>query len=347
MAWAQSLWARNGDLLANIADGSDSRDIPLAELASIGVPIEWTHRTNSLDTDFADWHPVEPKDYLDAFGVSVLDVGSTRHAVYETNAGDTRIVAPALALIRGLCAPSRHFIPAVFAPQVLDRLTRIDWATQPPSICFDIRESEYMMRSRYSDMTPVFAWMWSHCSAHEMVHSIHAHAMLGRLDLTLPRARARIAVHGLRRGNSFFVSRLFVLSIQPTERPLPIYRQTSELYRYRGTSADTEAPRRISISDYAHIPKKADGSICVSDDEWAQIAPLLESDSARSRIVLDQRAILDALLTKLATGAPWRRIPCRQGNHHNIQYAFRAWAVDGRLARVIEILARTRPMPSH
>ena len=75
----------------------------------------------------------------------------------------------------------------------------------------------------------------------------------------------------------------------------------------------------------------------VTDAEWARLAPLLPPRKAGKRRK-DDRLVINGILWKLATGAPWRDVPERYGPWQSVYTRFRRWrragVWDGMLAAV-------------
>ena len=51
----------------------------------------------------------------------------------------------------------------------------------------------------------------------------------------------------------------------------------------------------------------------LTDEAWAQIAPLLPENGRRGGRWRDHREVVNGILWKLRTGAPWRDLPERYG----------------------------------
>jgi transposase len=62
----------------------------------------------------------------------------------------------------------------------------------------------------------------------------------------------------------------------------------------------------------------------LADAEWARLQPLLPPRKA-GKPRRDDRRIIDGILWKLATGAPWRDLPERYGPWQTVYTRFRRW----------------------
>src|SRR6476620_12492356 len=77
----------------------------------------------------------------------------------------------------------------------------------------------------------------------------------------------------------------------------------------------------------------------LSEAQWASLAPLLPPQKAkRGRPSRDHRTLLNGILWKIRTGAPWRDVPERYGPWQTLYGRFRRWAADGLLLRMARAL---------
>lgn len=72
----------------------------------------------------------------------------------------------------------------------------------------------------------------------------------------------------------------------------------------------------------------------LTDTEWQLIAPLLPGDPPRGGRWRDHRQVVNGILWRIGTGAPWRDIPDRYGPWQTLHKRFRRWRVDGTWARI-------------
>ena len=74
----------------------------------------------------------------------------------------------------------------------------------------------------------------------------------------------------------------------------------------------------------------------LTDAEWARLAPLLPPERPPvGRPNKAHRPILNGLLWKLRTGAPWRDLPERYGPWESVYTRFRRWRLAGVWDRVL------------
>jgi transposase len=68
----------------------------------------------------------------------------------------------------------------------------------------------------------------------------------------------------------------------------------------------------------------------LTDTVWHRLAPLLPPQKPRvGRPATDHRPILNGILWKLRTGAPWRDLPERYGPWSTVHSRFRRWRLAG------------------
>ncbi|MFC4537146.1 IS5 family transposase [Sphaerisporangium dianthi] len=74
----------------------------------------------------------------------------------------------------------------------------------------------------------------------------------------------------------------------------------------------------------------------LTDKAWQRIEPLLPATDGRGRPWRDHRQVIDGILWRLRTGAPWRDIPERYGPWQTCYERFKRWDTDGTWARLLE-----------
>ncbi len=73
----------------------------------------------------------------------------------------------------------------------------------------------------------------------------------------------------------------------------------------------------------------------LTDEAWAQIEPLLPEYGRRGGRWRDHRTVVDGILWKLRTGAPWRDLPERYGPWQTCFDRFVRWRRDGTWDRLL------------
>ena len=79
----------------------------------------------------------------------------------------------------------------------------------------------------------------------------------------------------------------------------------------------------------------------LTDAEWALLVPLLPPEKPKTgRPSKGHRQIVDGILWRLGTGAPWRDLPERYGPWQSVYTRFRRWRLAGVWDRVFAALQR-------
>ena len=79
----------------------------------------------------------------------------------------------------------------------------------------------------------------------------------------------------------------------------------------------------------------------LTDAEWSRLKDLLPADRGRrGRPPENNRSVVNGILWRLRTGAPWRDVPERYGHWNSIFRRFRRWSRSGVWQQAAETLAR-------
>jgi transposase len=73
----------------------------------------------------------------------------------------------------------------------------------------------------------------------------------------------------------------------------------------------------------------------LTDKAWAVIEPLLPANGGGRRW-RDHRQVINAILWKLRTGAPWRDLPERYGPWKTAHERLRKWTADGTWDKILQ-----------
>ena len=73
----------------------------------------------------------------------------------------------------------------------------------------------------------------------------------------------------------------------------------------------------------------------LTDLEWDSLSRYLPSTVTGGRPRSDDRRVLNGIVWKIRSGAPWRDVPARYGSWKSIYTRFRRWALDGTFAAML------------
>jgi hypothetical protein len=280
-------------------------------------------------------------DYLRAFRLQMSRRTTGGHLVFEVNIGSVRYLIPALALMRTLFTPARYLLDTMFRPHALDQTCFLDFGSSETRLKMLASWATEANARRFAAWDSRLKWMLSHQSAFRMAGSVHDFASRGIIGLLMPLATISATVEGIREGNNFFVTKCTLLTIEPKEAPSFNMKATPLIVAHNNpqflVAVNTGSPRAVTI----HVPVHADGSLDITDSEWAILRPVVLRQSA-SRYKLCPRLLLDGVLSKLASGKGWPQTRYKVGNWQNASYTFQALRKSGALDEVMAFLRSTR-----
>jgi len=86
----------------------------------------------------------------------------------------------------------------------------------------------------------------------------------------------------------------------------------------------------------------------LTERQWEQLAPLLPPAKPRTgRPNLDHRCIINGILWRLKTGAPWRDLPEPYGCWQTVSSRFRRWQLAGVWQRLLAALQAASDAAGH
>jgi transposase len=86
----------------------------------------------------------------------------------------------------------------------------------------------------------------------------------------------------------------------------------------------------------------------LSDAQWARLQPLLPPQKPKvGKTAHDHRRILNGIVWKLRTGAPWRDLPERYGPWSTVACRFRRWRLAGVWDSVFAAVQREEDAAGH
>jgi len=335
MDWVTGIDVENRRLVATFVDREGNVGTrELQELATLGVPTSpGLLRKDGLTTNLQEWRLIPATEYLVAHNAPSCAATQSRHQVYEFQVRQTKFQVPALVLMRALFYPGKHLLANMFRPQGLDNLGFFDGDS--------LHLLEGLVRARGQggykwDNQAVrsrLRWMYVYPSAYQMAHSVHEHAMRGGIGITLPAATIQAVVKGRKDRDTYYVTDLAIKRIEPQEQAF-VHLQTSLL----NAKADSERYNTLT-----NVVPDIVFSRPLSDEEWDAIQPILIPKSIH-RCILPQRDLFDAVIFKLQTRTPWKKLLCKSGTHENAAQAYRTWKERGTFGPAIEQLRMMRSL---
>jgi len=325
----------------------DTVGFSLKDLYKRGLPTCAKPTRRRIDTNLADWRVINGQSYLKAFGFTSCQATEINHQFFEVLSERRIYIFPALALMRALFRPTKHLLPEMFMPQALDRQCRLAVSAEGTSVFVDAPWATTATKARRTDWMPLFSWMMAHTSANNMAGSIHANAMIGRFGLELPTAEMRIVFRGLKVDSTVFVTEVSVVRITTHEKPsIKLLDLPSTFSLFSREVPLGKTGTFGSLTSQFTIPRHKTGEVALKDHEWVQIEPLiLTANQTPMHTALSQREILNGILEKLATGAPWKQITYTTGTWTNAYSALRRWAAKGVFQSILRVLEESRDAP--
>jgi transposase len=337
MEWVTGIGIEGGQFVGNMLSSSiDDRNIHLGDLVTMGIPNDDTNR-KMVTQEFSQWRSVDPGEYISGFDNEMAKKVTKGHLVFETNDKRTRILIPALALMRSLFRPVQALLPMVFRAQAIQQVCHLDLSVIPARLIVVANWYKSYLE-KLGDVTSALDWMSSFPSAARMAASAHQHALRGIIGLTLPKARARLSLHGKRIGHALHVTKVIVRELKAMEPPFDFAGGASRRITYRKRPPGTAGLTVHSV----HVPLRENGSADLTDQEWQLIAPILLKHLHPKKARLDQRLLFDGILRKFAFNLGWSKVQYRVGNRVNATYAFRTWTQKGTFQSSVNVLAASR-----
>lgn len=248
---------------------------------------------------------------------------------------------PALVLMCAFFKPHSHVLPAVFHPISLDLISFVNLCESPPTVVLDgiaLSLTMHSFRTQNSvSRERAIQWCQLSVSARTMSWSVFRNALEGRLAMmTLPEGKARLALHGVRRGKDLFVTQA-ALSCVAVAAEDSLTGQREEYVFHAG--ADQSRQRYVSVAGL-FIPVRSDGQCQVSDAEWALIAPEMQREQRTQRY--PYRKVMDLIVLKIGSGTSWTSLSDDPKLVNAVKNAFRKWSAYGRLGIALEVLTAKR-----
>lgn len=308
----------------------------LDELYRVGLPKAGKRQPGTLSVSFCDFREVPSAEY--ERNVGITSCHGSQHQVFELNNQGTRILIPALALMRGLFRPKSLLLARMFAPHALDRFClwheedgKTEVLVEPKWWCPSLEAS-------HGNWKDVVRWMFSHESARRMADSVHRNAMAGRLALDLPEAEADIVLTGMDVDGVICVTGVRFASLTPLEAPQhPFNLQTPIQFFDKETLAHKASTQCIELD----IPAGQAG-LEVTEIEWGALAPILVKPRREALRTHCPRGIFNDVLKKLSSGTSWRNAQLQASDWRLAATTYQRWRVSGAFEKALAVLAASR-----
>lgn len=309
----------------------------LDRLGLYGLP-DGANTRRRAEVGFAEWGPASIAEYAGAFGLCAPK--DSAHEAWAFQYNRIRFVVPALVLMRALFRPNHHVMPLLFRPQSLeDACTYAGPGPHGHIALLGGFRGSYHARERASITEPL-SWMFCFPSARSMWASAFAASQEGRLAIELPKATARMVLHGRMHASNFYATRLAIVSVTAQEDPFEFAGDHSRVicFHVMDEAMASGFKRNKTRDDSIGL---RDGEHSLSDEEWRAVEPIVVRGGPGFKY--DPRAVVDAVLAKQCQGTSWTETVYPPGIRHTTAcVAFCRWQKDGRWAEVLETLRQSR-----
>ena len=258
--------------------------------------------------------------------------------VLECHFDGTRVLVPALVLMRALFRPTKFLLPMMFRAQALDRIRFLDFTCTPTEVV--VGANWYGAYGSGDEVRECISWMTFFPSAVRLAASVHDSAMRGEIGMNMPHGNARTTMHGLKLGDALFVTEMRVMSIHTDEEPILAAKGCPQDFVLRDVYREGHYKGGLTV--ISKIPPAKNGELDVSDAEWAEIEPMLLEGQRRNSERVSQRHLFDAILQKINFNTSWRTLVPKSGQGNNARFAERNWRSRETLFPSLEILRTMR-----
>lgn len=76
----------------------------------------------------------------------------------------------------------------------------------------------------------------------------------------------------------------------------------------------------------------------LTEQQWRTLAPHLPPNPKRGHKYADHRRVINGILWRLRTGAPWRDVPTRYGPHQTCSDRLTRWERNGTWQHLLQVL---------
>lgn len=285
--------------------------------ASLPLDEKQKRYSRYFEHDLADFRRLSVDE---AMAVAEM-VGAPREAAHAQSfwvlqEESRNIYVPAQVLIHALAGAYYIQRAAMFAPTGYQQVSVLVEDGDGLKVHFPLIRGYRLQRS--TELTAAVLWASCFPSAQRMQTSVLRHALNGRLDIELPKARLTMSFVGLESvADSFLATRISLAVIEPLEEPLPhslglvprrlIVKDADNIHctRRRGT-ARKGGPLGTRDQGFDADINNARFATPLSDEEWEGVRGILSRHRGKMRQPNElARWRLDLILRKRSTGIYW------------------------------------------
>lgn len=289
MEWAERITVENHKLVASIVGADhERRSVPVTKLSKSGLPVEHDRVKFSTRRRLSELERCTHDEYMAFTGLDPEKV-SPNHAVFRFQTWRRTWLVPALVLMRAFFKPNQHLLGEMFLPHALQRVAIPDvenpgrlvlvapWCTSPGQ--------------KSVDESSTLHWFWNESAAGRMAHSVHDHAMSGRIDIDLAPLDVELSIRGIRKGTTVFVTSVQLLRAH--------VEATGKAGSTKVMSFDNRLSaqgNRAGAMQLLKIAAGRGGSLSVTDQEWSLIQHHLAKVGSGPKFKQDKREVLNRVL---------------------------------------------------
>lgn len=324
---------KNGKALALASSGeSGEQSIELADLGHRGLPEAQTY-ARQITFNLRDLQVASFCEYAEAFGQKLRC--EPRHSVWSLQLERSRLVIPALALLRAFVRPNKTLLPQLFKAQSLDDICFLAAKGSPYYVQAHGNLGK-IQRTRESDIMGPLSWFFCFPSARRSWASVYYAAKAGHLHFELPNAMATLASGHHRVGTCRYVTALRLVQFEALEDPAD--------FALGHTRSFTTLTHTRALKGFATEETTSGLRRELSDAEWLAVQPILvRTTDGRRYDSCNNRVLLNCILQRLSTTITWHDVAASNGvPQKTIISALARWRADGRLALVVEHLTKLR-----
>ncbi|WP_321795283.1 hypothetical protein [Caballeronia sp. J97] len=297
--WLHSIERKDGRLEGKVihSDG-DISWVDASSLWQLQMPESGKSKLR-LTTNLDDWQASDSTEYLALSGMQ-YHLRDDSHEIYVARHLGLRLLIPALVLTRALFMPNAIFFNHLYRPSSLDQLVApVLQATG--LVCAPLhRDLRRRIGAAASGPTRV-QWMYCFPSAREAFASVYANALRRAIRLALPKLVGDAVLTGTLHGRVFVASAMSLHRLEPNEHAFSWAGEQPTQFIL--PSADRSGTQLNPVLKKSELIEGPNGWR-LADSEWLRLNHIIRANPADGPN--DDRAIVDAILIKLATGMGWR-----------------------------------------